>query len=104
MNPFSTSKHKGKTKSFGAEANAAVGQFTNEDGKSVKGIQAEAGVDAYIIEGEAKAGFKVFGLNIDASASAGIGLSAIAKVGVTSEAAQAKLKLGPVGIGLSVGL
>ncbi|KAF1108678.1 hypothetical protein B8V60_05255 [Streptococcus agalactiae] len=38
-----------------------------------------------MIEGEAKAGFKVFGLNIDARASAGIGLSAIAKVGVTSE-------------------
>lgn len=41
----------------------------------MKGIQAEAGVDAYIIEGEAKAGFKVFGLNIDARAIIAIAIA-----------------------------
>lgn len=70
----------------------------------MKGIQAEAGVDAYIIEGEAKAGFKVLCLTIDACASSGIGVSAISIVGITSEIAQVKLKPGPVEIKLSVGL
>lgn len=67
------------------------------------GVQAEAGADAYILEGEAKAGFTVFGLKIDVSGFAGIGLSARAKVGVTTQSAEAKLKLGPFGLGLSIG-
>lgn len=67
------------------------------------GVQLEAGADAYIVEGEAKAGFKIFGLTIDVSASAGVGVSARAKVGVTTEKAEAKMKLGPFGLGLSIG-
>ena len=62
-----------------------------------------ASTDTYILEGEAKAGFTVFGIKFDVTGSAGIGVSARAKVGVTTQNAEAKLKLGPFGLGLSIG-
>ncbi|SDP69876.1 LXG domain of WXG superfamily protein, partial [Streptococcus sp. NLAE-zl-C503] len=86
-----------------ADASGEIGFFTNREGKLKGGVQLEAGADAYIVEGEAKAGFKIFGLTIDVSASAGVGVSARAKVGVTTEKAEAKMKLGPFGLGLSIG-
>ena len=96
-------KLSGSAYTASADASAQIGVFTNEEGKLERGYQLEAGADAYIVEGEAKAGFKIFGLTIDVSASAGVGVSARAKVGVTTEKAEAKMKLGPFGLGLSIG-
>ena len=96
-------KLSGSAYTASADASAQIGIFTNEEGKLKRGYQLEAGADAYIVEGEAKAGFKIFGLTIDVSASAGVGVSARAKVGVTTEKAEAKMKLGPFGLGLSIG-
>ena len=96
-------KLSGSAYTASADASAQIGVFTNEEGELKRGYQLEAGADAYIVEGEAKAGFKIFGLTIDVSASAGVGVSARAKVGVTTEKAEAKLKLGPFGLGLSIG-
>ena len=96
-------KLSGSSFTASADASAQIGVFTNEEGELKRGYQLEAGADAYIVEGEAKAGFKIFGLTIDVSASAGVGVSARAKVGVTTEKAEAKMKLGPFGLGLSIG-
>ena len=96
-------KLSGSAYTASADASAQIGVFTNEEGELKRGYQLEAGADAYIVEGEAKAGFKIFGLTIDVSASAGVGVSARAKVGVTTEKAEAKMKLGPFGLGLSIG-
>lgn len=96
-------KLSGSAYTASADASAQIGFFTNKEGKLKGGYQLEAGADAYIVEGEAKAGFKIFGLTIDVSASAGVGVSARAKVGVTTEKAEAKMKLGPFGLGLSIG-
>ena len=96
-------KLSGSSFTASADASAQIGFFTNKEGKLKGGYQLEAGADAYIVEGEAKAGFKIFGLTIDVSASAGVGVSARAKVGVTTEKAEAKMKLGPFGLGLSIG-
>ena len=96
-------KLSGSAYTASADANGEIGFFTNGEGKLKGGVQLEAGADAYIVEGEAKAGFKIFGLTIDVSASAGVGVSARAKVGVTTEKAEAKMKLGPFGLGLSIG-
>ena len=96
-------KLSGSSFTASADASAQIGIFTNEEGELKRGYQLEAGADAYIVEGEAKAGFKIFGLTIDVSASAGVGVSARAKVGVTTEKAEAKMKLGPFGLGLSIG-
>lgn len=96
-------KLSGSSFTASADASAQIGFFTNKKGELERGYQLEAGADAYIVEGEAKAGFKIFGLTIDVSASAGVGVSARAKVGVTTEKAEAKMKLGPFGLGLSIG-
>ena len=96
-------KLSGSAYTASADASDEIGFFTNREGKLKGGVQLEAGADAYIVEGEAKAGFKIFGLTIDVSASAGVGVSARAKVGVTTEKAEAKMKLGPFGLGLSIG-
>ena len=96
-------KLSGSAYTASADASGEIGFFTNKEGKLKGGYQLEAGADAYIVEGEAKAGFKIFGLTIDVSASAGVGVSARAKVGVTTEKAEAKMKLGPFGLGLSIG-
>ena len=96
-------KLSGSAYTASADASAQIGVFTNGEGKLERGYQLEAGADAYIVEGEAKAGFKIVGLTIDVSASAGVGVSARAKVGVTTEKAEAKMKLGPFGLGLSIG-
>jgi hypothetical protein len=96
-------KLSGSAYTASADASAQIGFFTNKKGELERGYQLEAGADAYIVEGEAKAGFKIFGLTIDVSASAGVGVSARAKVGVTTEKAEAKMKLGPFGLGLSIG-
>ena len=96
-------KLSGSAYTASADASGEIGFFTNREGKLKGGVQLEAGADAYIVEGEAKAGFKIFGLTIDVSASAGVGVSARAKVGVTTEKAEAKMKLGPFGLGLSIG-
>lgn len=86
-----------------AKASLGVGQFTDKNGKSHIGVQAEAGAGAYIVEGEAKAGFTIFGIKINVTGSAGVGLAASAKAGVTTDKAEAKFKLGPFGLGLSIG-
>ena len=96
-------KLSGSSFTASADASAQIGFFTNKKGELERGYQLEAGADAYIVEGEAKAGFKIFGLTIDVSASAGVGVSARAKVGVTTEKAEAKMKLGPFGLGLLIG-
>ncbi|WP_455158310.1 hypothetical protein [Streptococcus sp.] len=60
----------------------------------MKGFQAEAGADVYIVEREDKAGFKLFGFTIDVNDSVGVGVSARAKVGETTQKAETKMKLG----------
>ena len=93
---------RGSSYSAEAHANAGIGVFTDKKGNATPGMQAEAGVSAYAIEGEAKGGFTLFGIKIDVSGSAGVGGAAAAKVGVTTQKAEAKLKLGPFGLGISV--
>ena len=85
-----------------AHANAGIGVFTDDKGKPQRGLQAAAGGSAFAIEGEAKAGFKILGVEINISGSAGVGVAAEAKVGVTTQKAEAKAKLGPFGLGLSI--
>ncbi len=85
-----------------AKASLGLGQFTDKNGKSHFGVQAEAGADAYIVEGEAKAGFTIFGVKFNVTGSAGVGVAASAKAGVTADKAEAKFKLGPFGLGLSI--
>ncbi|GHU38844.1 hypothetical protein FACS1894192_11390 [Bacilli bacterium] len=93
---------RGSSHSAEAHANAGIGAFTNENGKPEFGLQADAGASAYVIEGEAKAGFTLFGIKVDVSGSAGVGVAAEAKAGVTTQKAEAKFKLGPFGLGISI--
>lgn len=86
-----------------AKASLGVGRFTDKNGNGHVGVQAELGANAYVVEGEVKAGFTVVGVKVNVSGSAGVGLSAAAKAGVTADKAEAKFKLGPFGLGLSIG-
>jgi len=93
---------RGSSHSAEVHANAGIGVFTDDKGKPQRGLQAAAGGSAFAIEGEAKAGFKILGVEINISGSAGVGVAAEAKVGVTTQKAEAKAKLGPFGLGLSI--
>ena len=86
-----------------AKASLGLGQFTDKNDKSHFGVQAEVGAEAYIVEGEAKAGFTIFGVKFNVTGSAGVGGAISVKAGVTADKAEAKFKLGSFGLGLSIG-
>ncbi len=85
---------------LGADAEAKAGIKVNENGTFRAEAKAEA--EAYIAKGEVTAGFEFWGIKVDATGEAMVGVQAEAGGSIGNDSASFDVGLGPLGLNVNI--